>query len=430
VPSAAEKQRNNVRAGVFVTLTLVLAGAILVTLSGTWKNISRATNRYTVIYPLDAGVPNLRPGAEVRVGGVALGEVTDVEPFFAGTDNLANIRVHFNIDRRVKLYADAQIYVRSPLIGADAWLEIPSLGSSDEGMPRDALIYGAETGGLMDSFMGPEAADSVRTVIANVETFSGFLAEIEQTYDRDFAPALTSVRSTIEDVQGMVGEVRQDRWANWLASVDRTAAWLDGFTGQLDAALAEGHGMLTDTRAAISENRPAIDQIVTNVQVSTDETREFLLRLNDEITPKVEAFLARATEGVDSAAGVLARIEQDYEGWGVDLGETLASASLAGQQLKLATIEIRRSPWKLLYRPTADELEHELLYEAARSFALAVADLKSAARTTQSLLDRHSEALDADPIARQRLITGLIDSLSRYETAQTRLFEILVEEGP
>ena len=43
-----------------------------------------------------------------------------------------------------------------------------------------------------------------------------------------------------------------------------------------------------------------------------------------------------------------------------------------------AMIEIRRSPWKVLYRPTEKELENELLYEATRSFAVAAADMKAA----------------------------------------------------
>ena len=47
----------------------------------------------------------------------------------------------------------------------------------------------------------------------------------------------------------------------------------------------------------------------------------------------------------------------------------------ATAQLKLTT-EVRRNPWKLLYTPTSEVLEHENLYESARSYVMATSELE------------------------------------------------------
>lgn len=54
----------------------------------------------------------------------------------------------------------------------------------------------------------------------------------------------------------------------------------------------------------------------------------------------------------------------------------MANLQLTGDQLKLAAIEVRRSPWRLLYSPSKKELETDNLYDAARSFALAASTLE------------------------------------------------------
>ena len=142
----------------------------------------------------------------------------------------------------------------------------------------------------------------------------------------------------------------------------------------------------------------------------------------------MHAFLDTGRDALDDATAVIQRLRTDYEGWSVDIGEALGSAALAGQQLKLATIEVRRSPWKLLYRPTATEVEHEMLYEAARSFALAAADVKAASRSAQAILDRHPEVLRGDPELLERVQRNLVGPLRNYEEAQTRLLDVLIEE--
>ena len=72
------------------------------------------------------------------------------------------------------------------------------------------------------------------------------------------------------------------------------------------------------------------------------------------------------------------------------------------------------------------ELEHELLYEATRSFAVAAEDLKAASASVRRVLDNHGELVAEDAELFDRVKRGLLDSLDKYEKAQSNLFDILI----
>ena len=107
-----------------------------------------------------------------------------------------------------------------------------------------------------------------------------------------------------------------------------------------------------------------------------------------------------------------------------------SSSSVASLGPIWLMIEVRRSPWKVLYQPDVKEVEHELLYDATRSFAMATADLKAASRTVQEILARYPAQLDANPELQERVQRNLIEPLERYEAAQERLLDILFETKP
>ena len=162
--------------------------------------------------------------------------------------------------------------------------------------------------------------------------------------------------------------------------------------------------------------------IFENLQSSTE-------KIDGQTIEKVHAFLQTAQGGVEQASALLERLQIDYEPWATNIGDALANANLASQQLKLTMIETRRSPWKVLYRPSSDELEHELLYEATRSFAVAAADLKSASESVQRVLDHHSDKIQGDEETYRRLERNLLDSLAKYEKAQQQLLDVLVSDS-
>ena len=351
-----------------------------------------------------------------------MGKVLAVRPRIESGEAFDKIDVDFSIYRPAVLYADAQILVAAPLIGADAWLDLPSVGTPDGGdYPSDG-IAGVSSVGALTSLLGASNAAKTGSMIDDAQRFTKFLATVDDEYEQRVIPILVNANSASADVAALSKTIRQDNWPSWSASVDNVMDWANSATGSLDEIFEHGRGIFVD-------NRPKINTTVDNLQASSENIREATRRFNEETLAKVHELLDTGKSAMDNALAVLEDVNLEFDGWVPDINDTLANARLAAQQLKLTMLEVRRSPWKVLYRPTPTELEHEMLYAAARSFALAASDLKAASESVRRVLDDHSDQVATDPQTAQRLNTYLLDSLSNYEKVQQRLIDVLLTDG-
>jgi ABC-type transporter Mla subunit MlaD len=400
---------------VFVSIALIIGTAVVMTIGEVWVFFEAKTG-FAAEFPVAEGVQNIKAGGEVRVGGVKLGRVTGVRPMYADEGRYENIQIDFVVHSDVELYEGTQVFVRAPVIGAGAWLEITDVGDpAASRLAEGTVIPGSISGGQMEAFLGKDVMD--------------FLGSLESKYQGDLKPILDNANDATANVKALTERVQGDDWPRWAGQVDEVMTWATGFTETLDGAVADAEGLLSDSRALIADNRPGIDETVENARVTSENFKEMSVRAKEETMQQVEDLLTSGQGAMDEAVAAIERVRADYEAWEVQFAETLGSANLASQQLKFAMIEVRRSPWKVLYRPDSTELEHEMLYEAARSFALAVADVKAAAQSMQRVLDRHGDELRDDPELMQRVKDNLLEPLDRYETAQERLFDVLINEG-
>ncbi len=420
--SPQERARNNARVGVFVSVALLLAVGVVIILTDVWETLTRPTDQYTVTFDVAGGVRNLKEGADVRIGGVVMGKVLAVEPRIHAGEAFDKIDVDFSIFRPAVLYADAQILVTSPLIGADAWLDIPSVGTPQSGSFPEDGIAGIAGIGALTTILGPENAAKAGEMFDDAKQFTEFLATVPDEYEQRVVPILDNADSPAGDIAALTETIRQENWPQWSASLDNVMDWANSATDTLDEIFEHGRGILAD-------NRPKINTTIDNLQASSETVREVTQRFNEETLAKVNELLDTGQSAMDTAVAVLEDVNREFDGWVPDIRDTLANARLAAQQLKLTMIEVRRSPWKVLHQPSVNELEHELLYGAARSFALAASDLKAASESVRRVLDYHSDQIAADPQSAQRLNTFLLDSLSTYEKAQQRLIDVLLADS-
>jgi hypothetical protein len=167
----------------------------------------------------------------------------------------------------------------------------------------------------------------------------------------------------------------------------------------------DAKAMAADARAAVAHirdvNLKQVDQLLTEAETGTKAFADSMQALDTELATRLPDIRAMLWDLRQSAA-----------------------------QVKLATMEVRRSPWKLLYRPTGDELARENLYESARAFAIASSDLRVAGETLQAALRDAPERFEQDPKLREAIRMQVVDSLGRYETAQRKLFEVLLDGKP
>lgn len=437
--SPNERTRNNIRMGLFVTFALLLAMMIVFALSDVWSKVTQQTEEWTVRFPIRSGVMHIKPGSEVRVGGVELGRVVAVEPHFPDDPSRAFefVDVIFQLERRVQLYDDAMILASSQLIGAEGWIDIPNVGTPAAGQPEDGILRGTETEGLLAALLGPsqaakteETIDHVHLIVRDMTEFSEFLTMIPDEYHDRIVPIIDDVKDTTDRTRTMVVDLTEQTWPRWREHVDAALANVETATENAKRLVDDGRDVAADVRDVIGENRPHLLATMENADQLTDEWLEITDHVREDVVPRVTNLLESGQDGLDRAVAAIQRLREDYEGWSVTLGETLAAANLTGQQLKLASIELRRAPWKLLHRPSQRELEHELLYEAARTFAMASADLKAASNSVQRVLDNYGEEIIDDPEARERLQRSILDPVDGYIKAQERLMDILFIDAP
>jgi ABC-type transporter Mla subunit MlaD len=422
--SRAERNRNNVVAGTFVLVAVGLGVGVFIALQ---KINFRPRTPYAITFAVKDGVAGLARGSAVRVGGLLLGEVTQIEPVEpADGKPVERIRVLFELDSDIPLYDNAEAFRAAPLLGDSSWINFTTIGGpgmpGPDGqvdqeaklLPAGSELVGMATPGLLANIVGPDNALRLEKVVENVEEVSDSL---RVDYRESIHPALN-------DAATVVRNFRED-YTNWRGRVETALASAEQAAENLEKATADASALVTDAQATLTAARPDITATLTNVRDASASAREIVVRAESSSIPKLEKVLDDAEAGLASIADLVGRVDVEFQDRMPAIAAGLNDLRTTAQQLKLATIEIRRSPWRLLYTPPKDVYENEQLFEAARSFAIASGDLRVAAEGLERLSVNPPDILAADPALQERIRKELGDALVRYAEAQRRLYGVL-----
>ena len=154
-----DKQRNNVKAGVFVLLSLILGLVVISVLTNLWETITVRTTRYHALFSVEDGVSTLATGSKVRLGGLAIGSVASVTPAIKKDSPISVIDVYFDINADISLYTNLHLEVHSGLLGSKAWLSISDVGSGELATSETEL--GGTSTTMVGQFLGSEADEDI-----------------------------------------------------------------------------------------------------------------------------------------------------------------------------------------------------------------------------------------------------------------------------
>lgn len=445
-------KRDNIRAGMFVITGVVLA-LVVVFLLTDFRNLVRGTQEVKAYYQLSDGVSGLQEGAQVTLGDEPIGTVERIEDVVAtdGSERVVGKVVVFRIPRdQPKLYWNAELEIKAPPIGSGAKLNIRSVGSGapyskDTKIPAEALRDmgfgnrltkailerippGAIPGQLAhspitrdfarDLGIGDEQRGQIREIIANVQNISdalgsrkesmqqivGDVEQITQTLREE----LPNLKQTIADLKQATAEAKEilaatnQRKDKWFDDTDQITGNLRDSTARIDKLLAD--------------KDPKLREVVDNVQAIS-------AAFKDETLAEVNKTLESAREGAKSFREAADRVGGLIASQSPVLERTIANLQLTSAQLKMTSLEVRRSPWRLLYQPSDQELETDNLYDAARSFAIAAGALQASA---QSLNAYATARPDDEPTIRAKL-EHLEELFKRYKEAEDRFWQRLGE---
>lgn len=415
------KSATNTAAGAFLLLGLVGFLLISAIISGTFDKIG-STTAYTVRFGIDRGAAGVSPGSTVTLGGQPIGRVTGVDFVrdAQGAAEAIDVRVRINADQ--PLYSDASFVLVRPLLGGGSSLNIASVGTADagtlaEGGTLDAGV--AVPSFLADAGFGPTQVAQIQNLIARAYDAVDSTASIAEQLDADIQVITADATSFSRTLRDTAERVR-DRIPELESDISGAAGAIAEAGEALERAAEYAENLFLATQRVVDDSTPVVEETLAAVQRVTSrieaEHADAAMDLLEETT--------RAAKDLGDAAERAERLLAESE---PGLRRSLANARLASDQLRAASIEIRRNPWRILARPDEKTFENEILYDAARMHADTASDLRDAAAALEAVLaDAEPETNDGQARAEiQRLREELGDAMTRYRDAQEALGELL-----
>lgn len=427
-------QRNSVLAGLFLVSGLILAVVISFVLSGVGDKLEQRTP-YLCICTLADGAAGIKPGSLVLLGGQPVGKVEKVE-LKPDPDAPSMLAVHVTAGVRaeITLYDDATFHIERPLLGSSATINISAIGTPGATpiMGKDRVLAAGERVRLTPappSFLAQAGFgnDEVKKVQKIIDDAQIAVESLSKSIDK----ASPRVQAAIEDVAASVADIRR-QLPDWTKRVDATLANTERASERFDPLVADAQAGVADARGIIKNLGEDLDRWDPKVTSIFDNADAALVKVNTQTVERFNTALDDARTALDEFTDAARSTGALVKEQSPNLRRAMANARLMSDQLKLAAIEIRNQPWRLLYTPSAKESEATVLYDATRAYADAVSDLRAASEALESSMAEAPGGEAAVDRATIEDLTGrLRDAFQNYRSAEDHLMDKLVKtSGP
>jgi ABC-type transporter Mla subunit MlaD len=397
---AGVADKNALKAGVFITAAIALAMTVFFVVGGyRWGR----DELWTIRFDVADDVSGVGPGADVRIGGVAVGEVESV----AVTEDFRHVDVKVTLPDNLTLRAEPRVVIQATVTGV-AWLNFDSLGEGEVIDPGSVIIGDA---GTISNLVA--AANRLAPAV------TGLVDDVRDKTLPQFNEVLGKTSSTIDNVDSTVqrfGEAA-DRTAGAAQTVEEI---LQRNRENLDATLA-------NLRQA-SERAPQLvedaNTLVNNWTGAADSVRQTLDGTSQQLDKLLEDAQVIAGDLKETSKETTATVKDVHSLISGNRGkiETIITRMRdTSSTLNLASAEIRRSPWRLLYRPDGTQRQSLDLYDTARRFAEGAASLQDAAVALGDAANDPS----ADPQKVEQLLLELQQKFQEFDRIERALYQRL-----
>lgn len=373
--SMTSKGRNELKAGAFIVITFVLAVGVIVLIRGASMG---AVQVRQVAFKLSDDLGGLQVGDDVRLGGYKVGIVRDIAPENLDGPN-PRLLVHISLPATYVLHPDAVVGVQTSLTGTTA-LNITSTGTGAALGDGQALVGQPDPKSALFASLG-KIGPHLENTITQIDTQT--VPKVNQTVD--------TVHTLIAHADSKVDPI-VERY-NTVADNASAAA------GQLNDLMGDTK---PDIRGTLKNLNAASGTIKDKLPGLTDQVSAALAKINTSLTTAQAALvdIQQTAANAKDLTGSLRTVIVDNRG---KLEGIITGIKTTSDNLKQASIELRHSPWRLLYKPTPGEAGNMNLYDSAREFA----------DGAQSLSDASTALRDAlrDPKVDRAQVQKLVDNL-------------------
>jgi ABC-type transporter Mla subunit MlaD len=435
--------KNNLIAGVFLIGSILLAVSISFILSDIGDRFI-SKKEYVVRFPVDIGVAGLQSGATVTFGGLEVGKVSSIRPHQV-VDAESGLPVTMAHDVVVALSSDLNLFENAyadlmpPILGGVSSVNIASAGdgSYEQGPADDnsvlnegEIIRGrfapailAQLGfSVEDAKKIRDVIDSTKSLTENIDASSMSVRNMTESLEPQFIDGIDDGRSAVSNIREFTDHFNGED--GWSSRVGRVLDNADASASKLGPAIDDVRAGIKDARDIISENRSKIARTTDNIEQITE-------RIRFDTTGQIDELLAKGSMALTSFQDVGNNVNGLIVENRPKINSTISSARDIGVDGKLFVEEIRSQPWRLLNKPTEDELAREPIYEAAKAYAGAVSDLRIASEALDAAVVRAGQTGTPESVAEITAVSSVVESAyDRYEQAEQGLLEILRSSTP
>jgi ABC-type transporter Mla subunit MlaD len=295
--------------------------------------------------------------------------------------------VTFTMPAQYAVHADAVLGLQSSLTGA-CNLNIESLGTG-QSLPENQPLVGK-----------PDAKSALLASLSrSAPHLEGALSQIN-------TQTIPKVDQTVDQARILFQHVN--------VKVDPVADTAKNALAQVGDLVGDSK---TDIRGTLKNLNSASGTLAEKLPAVADQVSALLTKIDTALTTAQKALVdiqTAATNTKDLTAS-LRGVIVDNRG---KLDGMVASLKTTSDNLKEASIEIRHSPWRLLYKPTPAEATNLNLYDSAREFAQGAANLSDASTALRDLLNDPK----ADRAQIQKLVENLDVTFKNFNQVEKKLW--------
>jgi phospholipid/cholesterol/gamma-HCH transport system substrate-binding protein len=402
------KERNAVRAGLFIVISLVLIIGILIAIQGLGRLLEPAQTRVAT-FKLTDDVGGLRVGDDVRAGGFKIGAVKDMDLVDAQGSAQPHLRVTFTLPKRLTVHEDAKVAIQGTITGA-SWLNFETFGQGRE------LAQGMALAGHPGAMS--ELINSARDVLPEVK------ATVADVRNVTLPKVNTAIDKTTETI------------VTFKTTGEHATALIDHVKGKVDPVVERVYGVVDPAKEMMVHLRDIFGESKVDLRTAIANVRGVTGTLDKKLPPileKVDGVMAQVSTAVENANGALVDLKTTVAnskdisasaksvlvGNRGKIDGMIAALKNTGDNLEAASVEIRHSPWRLLYKPKKGEVENLNLYDSARQFAAGANDLNDAAAALRDAL----KDPNVKPEHVQKLMENLDHSFAGFKEVESALWK-------
>jgi len=424
----ARQRGSELAAGAFTIIALLVLIGVVFWLGA--SDILRPGKQEAWFYVnLDQGVQGLDPGAQVKITDVEVGKVREVHLDLAAGRTYYVVKLY---DAQVKIYSDAEVSIEAALVGGGASIEILKPGTQENPLAgKDNPVRIQPTGFAKIMAQTDTLAEGLRGLLKTIAN------ELDQGHDGSAMRKIHAMMGVLEkSLISVKDELDAGNEAAIMAKLHTTVEHLRDIMAdaqpKVESTLYRIEKMVADAEPEVAYLLSGVVDIVdgaVDLLGGADRLVGDFRKITKEDVANILTELRKASTHLVTITGDFTKVSEDTKGiMSVNrdsIDEIIDNMLSVSTNLKSASKEIRRSPWRLLYQPKKGELHSQNIHDAARSFSSGAAQLDQALAKLKGLAAAHPKGLPADDPHLKEIAEQIKKTFEKFTEAEKALWKEL-----